>query len=130
MDLEIPQSEDEIASGEELVHREIAIQSSKIFYSNKTGICLDCGNSIPEERLEVFPECNCCVKCQGERDAGRPKSPFKLIPLHKMFGSIDRAIEENEEEFNETSEKKKGEYDDKPDVQKMISEVTRDVKAD
>ena len=28
------------------------------------GLCSNCGNVIPPERLEIFPEANLCVDCQ------------------------------------------------------------------
>lgn len=35
---------------------------------NTTGLCEDCGEAIPAQRLETIPNANCCVRCQGERD--------------------------------------------------------------
>jgi DnaK suppressor protein len=32
------------------------------------GMCVDCGSSVPENRLEAKPEAARCVKCQAKRD--------------------------------------------------------------
>jgi len=34
----------------------------------KYGICEDCGEEIPAERMEFAPETTTCVPCQGRRD--------------------------------------------------------------
>ena len=31
---------------------------------NEYGICIECGNPIPEKRLETFPYASRCVACQ------------------------------------------------------------------
>lgn len=33
------------------------------------GICLDCGEAIPVERLEILPYATTCVRCQSKRKA-------------------------------------------------------------
>jgi RNA polymerase-binding transcription factor DksA len=35
------------------------------------GKCVDCGDSVPEGRLEAKPEAARCVRCQGKRDKKR-----------------------------------------------------------
>jgi DnaK suppressor protein len=35
------------------------------------GRCVDCGNMVPEERLEARPATARCVPCQGKRDRRR-----------------------------------------------------------
>jgi DnaK suppressor protein len=35
------------------------------------GRCVDCGNAVPEERLEARPATARCVPCQGKRDRSR-----------------------------------------------------------
>ena len=35
------------------------------------GRCVDCGNPVPEARLEARPACPCCVPCQSKRDKRR-----------------------------------------------------------
>jgi DnaK suppressor protein len=32
------------------------------------GLCVDCGNGVPESRLEAKPEAARCVTCQAKRD--------------------------------------------------------------
>jgi phage/conjugal plasmid C-4 type zinc finger TraR family protein len=36
------------------------------------GLCVDCRNPIPAERLEVFPDAARCVRCQGEWEQANP----------------------------------------------------------
>jgi RNA polymerase-binding protein DksA len=36
------------------------------------GVCQECGQPIPEERLQARPEATLCVECQRRREAGRP----------------------------------------------------------
>jgi len=45
----------------------------KIDDGGNYGICIDCGESIPEERLRVRPEAERCVECgeKQEEDAQR-----------------------------------------------------------
>lgn len=38
----------------------------KVAAQGKYGICERCGNPIPPERLEIFPETRLCVKCKNE----------------------------------------------------------------
>lgn len=94
----ISPNEDEMASGEENLQLIVAITAQKNEeYSNKTGFCLDCGGEIPEERLKIFPECNCCVGCQKERDQNARKSPFSpFVPPSRIFNSIGEIEEERE----------------------------------
>jgi DnaK suppressor protein len=35
------------------------------------GQCVDCGDPVPEGRLEARPEAARCVRCQAKRDRGR-----------------------------------------------------------
>lgn len=35
------------------------------------GQCVDCGDSVPEGRLEAKPEAARCVRCQSKRDKNR-----------------------------------------------------------
>ena len=37
----------------------------------KYGQCVDCGDPVPEGRLEARPEAARCVRCQSKRDRGR-----------------------------------------------------------
>lgn len=34
------------------------------------GLCEDCGDKIPDERLRVAPYAPCCVACQEKREGG------------------------------------------------------------
>lgn len=36
--------------------------------ANESGLCVDCGERIPEARLAKVPNANCCVSCQQERE--------------------------------------------------------------
>ena len=36
------------------------------------GICAECGQPIPAERLEARPEATLCIDCQRRQEAGRP----------------------------------------------------------
>lgn len=38
----------------------------KVAAQGKYGICERCGNPIPPERLEIFPETRLCVNCKNE----------------------------------------------------------------
>jgi DnaK suppressor protein len=35
------------------------------------GLCADCGQPVPEGRLEAKPTADCCVSCQSKRDRRR-----------------------------------------------------------
>jgi len=35
------------------------------------GRCIDCGTTLPEERLDARPEAERCVRCQQQREAVR-----------------------------------------------------------
>lgn len=37
----------------------------------KYGQCVECGNEVPEGRLEARPDAARCVRCQSKRDRGR-----------------------------------------------------------
>jgi DnaK suppressor protein len=39
--------------------------------SGAYGQCVDCGDSVPEGRLEARPEASRCVRCQSKRDRSR-----------------------------------------------------------
>lgn len=34
------------------------------------GICANCGDEIPEQRLEILPYSDLCVRCAEKKDAG------------------------------------------------------------
>jgi DnaK suppressor protein len=38
------------------------------------GICIDCGKTIPEPRLEAYPTAKTCVDCRRRRQTARQKS--------------------------------------------------------
>ncbi len=35
---------------------------------NESGLCEDCGQKIPQARLDRIPNANCCVVCQESRE--------------------------------------------------------------
>ena len=42
------------------------------------GVCIDCGNDIPFNRLQAYPTAKRCIACQGKRESeyaqeGHPK---------------------------------------------------------
>lgn len=68
--------------------------------NNPTGCCLECKKAIPPERLEIFPNSNYCVRCQGEMDKKSPRAtPYRnTIPLSMVFK------DENESEGDKDKE--------------------------
>jgi predicted RNA-binding Zn-ribbon protein involved in translation (DUF1610 family) len=42
--------------------------------------CVECGQPIPRERLEVFPGATLCVECQGKSDRGEPTGEAEYCP--------------------------------------------------
>lgn len=36
------------------------------------GLCEDCGEIIPEQRLQIVPYAACCVRCQTQREGPAP----------------------------------------------------------
>ena len=50
-----------------LAHIEEALKRIK---QGSYGICTNCGNEIPEERLEAVPTAHTCVKCKTVRTEG------------------------------------------------------------
>lgn len=52
------------------------------------GMCEECGQPIPEERLEVFPSATTCVACQERREAlpDRFHRPIEEQVLNPPFG--------------------------------------------
>lgn len=56
--------------------------------SGQYGICLECGEPIPEERLEVFPSALTCIDCQTVREAGpdRFHRPIEEQVLNPPWG--------------------------------------------
>jgi len=35
-------------------------------------LCSDCGNPIPDERVEIYPEATLCVLCQEQLESAKP----------------------------------------------------------
>lgn len=75
-DFDIEEAADEV---EEYVNRlpvehalELKLKATKEalekMKENKYGICENCGNSIPKERLEVIPEARICMTCKEKED--------------------------------------------------------------
>ncbi len=38
--------------------------------ADEYGICVSCGEPIPEERLAILPYCDLCVACAEKQDSG------------------------------------------------------------
>lgn len=123
---EIDKNEDEMAAGEECFQRKIAISHAqdKSDYCNDSKLCLDCESEIPPERLEILPGCNYCVKCQGERDSLRPKSPFQTFtPVSALFNNADKILVEDESEMEKERNinTQNNEQNNDPVIQGVIS---------
>lgn len=56
--------------------------------SGEYGTCMECGNPIPEERLEVFPSALTCIECQTikEAPADRFHRPIEEQVLNPPWG--------------------------------------------
>lgn len=67
--------------------REIDIALERM-ESGLYGVCEDCGGSIGEERLEVFPMATTCIECQRKREAlpDRFHRPIEEQVLNPPFG--------------------------------------------
>ena len=53
------------------------------------GICEDCRQAIPCERLEALPYATLCVRCQSKREAGigkNARSSFRFQPRRTPYG--------------------------------------------
>jgi RNA polymerase-binding transcription factor DksA len=44
------------------------LRRKQAMYFSQTGICKNCGNPIPKERLKVMPGAQTCVKCPTDDD--------------------------------------------------------------
>lgn len=68
------------------------ISAHKNKQNNPTGCCLECKKEIAPERLEIFPNSNYCVKCQGKMDEKSPRAtPYKnTISLSSIFQKGDK----------------------------------------
>jgi len=47
------------------------IKVLELMEKGEYGICVDCGQHIPEKRLELYPDALCCVACQEIREAAQ-----------------------------------------------------------
>ncbi len=67
--------------------KKIEFLMNRIIRENEFGLCEECGEKIPEERLLIIPEANLCVPCQRELEKmdSRKKSAerFQNISLGK-----------------------------------------------
>ena len=54
-----------------LEHRTAVLSALARVENGSYGRCLDCGNEIPEPRLEARPTTQRCVPCQAKRDRRR-----------------------------------------------------------
>ncbi|HET9894887.1 MAG TPA: TraR/DksA C4-type zinc finger protein [Streptosporangiaceae bacterium] len=48
--------------------RVLVIEALRRLDDGSYGLCVDCGNGVPEGRLEAKPEAARCVTCQAKRD--------------------------------------------------------------
>jgi RNA polymerase-binding transcription factor DksA len=54
------------------------IEAARVRLKNETyGVCIDCGDAVPYERLAAYPTAKRCVRCQQQRERvyahpGRP----------------------------------------------------------
>lgn len=48
--------------------RVLVIEALRRLEDGSYGLCVDCGRSVPEGRLEAKPEASRCVPCQAKRD--------------------------------------------------------------
>jgi DnaK suppressor protein len=66
----------------EIINRHVVelrdIESARLCMKNATyGVCIDCSDAVPYERLAVYPTAKRCVRCQQQREhlyasPGRP----------------------------------------------------------
>jgi DnaK suppressor protein len=47
--------------------------------AGRYGICIDCGESIPLERLKAYPSCKRCLRCQQVREKTRASTPHPKL---------------------------------------------------
>ena len=68
--------------------------------NNPTGCCLDCKKEIAPERLEIFPNSNYCVKCQGKMDEKSPRAtPYRnTISLSSIFQKEDEETDSKDKD--------------------------------
>jgi DnaK suppressor protein len=48
--------------------RVLVLDALRRLDEGRYGMCVDCGNGVPESRLEAKPEAARCVTCQAKRD--------------------------------------------------------------
>ncbi len=48
--------------------RVLVLEAIRRLDDGSYGLCVDCGNPVPESRLEAKPEAARCVTCQAKRD--------------------------------------------------------------
>ena len=71
------------------------------------GICENCGNPIPPERLEILPETTLCVSCANKLEQGIRRRRIQMAdeqPLEQEHNIDDEYEGEEEEEFEEESD--------------------------
>lgn len=47
--------------------------------AGRYGICIDCGDPIPLERLKAYPSCKRCLRCQQVREKTRASTPHPKL---------------------------------------------------
>ena len=58
----------------------VAVAEETTHGSGRGRPCAACGNLIPAERLELFPEMALCVTCQSAVDRGQPPDTQEFCP--------------------------------------------------
>jgi RNA polymerase-binding transcription factor DksA len=97
----------------------------KRLQKNPSGLCLECKAQIAKERLELFPNCNHCAKCQGEIDkkTGRSAPYRNTVPIDK--------IEDEESDDEKIKESNINSAEDLPaDLNHALKVYKRDSKGD
>ncbi len=68
--LNLKQAQDLAESIEGMEQNELAliVQALKRITDGTFGVCLDCGQSIPVERIKAIPYAENCVKCKAKKE--------------------------------------------------------------
>lgn len=97
---------------------------------NLTSICVCCGEIIPKERQDIFPNCNYCVTCQNERDqltGAKSNRPFLNLTPQSIFENKSGGDEFESEDEDGSLKKELPEKDDLPaDLNHVIKVHRRD----
>ena len=84
----------------------------KVLMDQEFGICEECGDPIPAERLLIVPETNLCITCQRELE--------KFVQLRGFSGNVKSSLEgkgkSDLDDFEDTDEFQYGMMDAELDV--------------